>query len=50
MYLGRIKNIENIIRLEKKYNPRHLFSNLLVLKSTNKLGKDNKDKMITGII
>ena len=31
LYLGRIKNIENIIRLENIYNPRQLVLNLFIL-------------------
>ena len=50
LYLGKIKNIENITRLKKKYKPRYLFSNLLFLKKTIKLGKANNDKIITGKI
>jgi len=44
-----MKNIENIIRFENKYSPRHLFSNLFILKKINKPGKDNIDKIIIGI-
>ena len=50
LYLGSMKNIENIIRFENKYSPRHLFSNLFILKKINKPGKDNIDKIIIGII
>ena len=45
-----MKNTENIIRFENKYSPRHLFSNLLILKKINKPGKDNNDKIIIGKI
>ena len=31
LYLGKIKNIENIIKFENKYISRHLFSNLCIL-------------------
>ena len=50
LYLGKIKNIENITRFKKKYKPKYLFSNLLFLKKMIKLGKDNKDKIIIGKI
>jgi hypothetical protein len=50
LYLGNIKNTENIIRLENKYNPKHLCSNLLILNKTYKPGKDNADKRIIGKI
>ena len=50
LYLGKIKNIENITRFNKKYKPRYLFSNLLFLKKTIKLGKDNNDKITIGKI
>ena len=50
LYLGKIKNIENITRFKKKYRPKYLFSNLLFLKKIIKLGKDNNDKIIIGKI
>jgi hypothetical protein len=50
LYLGKIKNTENITRLKKKYKPRYLFSNLLFLKKTIKLGNDNNDIIIMGEI
>ena len=43
-----MKKIENIIILEKKYNPRNLFSTLFVLKISSKPGIDNIDKRIIG--
>ena len=50
LYRGSMKNTENIIKFVNKYSPRHLFSNLFVLKKINKPGQDNIDKIIIGKI
>ena len=48
LYLGSIENAENIIKFKKKYNIKHLFSNLVIFKNTKSPGKDNIDIKIIG--
>ena len=48
LYLGRIKNIENIIMFKKKYIPKHLFSNLLIFEKITRPGRDNRDSAKIG--
>ena len=50
LYLGSIKKIENIIRLENKYMFKQLFENLFILKNKNRPGTDRIDIIIIGRI
>ena len=50
LYLGKIKNRENIKRFKNKYKPRHLFWNLSILKNKNKPGRDKTDSTMMGKI
>ena len=50
LYLGRIKNIENIIKLRTKYKKRHLFSNFPLIQKIKKPGKERIDISKSGKI
>ena len=50
LYLGKIKKIEKIIKLDNRQNPIIPFSNLLFLQNVNNPKKDKDDIIKIGII